>query len=44
VICFNHEGFLGPNEEWPPMFDQFEHPKEFEVVGIVVLFGRGEGG
>ena len=44
VVHFDYEGFFGPYEVQPPMFDRLEHSKELEIVGIVVLFSGGERG
>jgi len=44
VVHFYYKGFLSPDEVGPPVVYHFNHPKELEVVGIVVLFGGGECG
>jgi len=43
VVCFYHEGFLGPDEVGPPVVYCLDYSKELEVMSIVVLFGGGEG-
>jgi hypothetical protein len=44
VVHLYHEGFLGPDKVRPPVVYRFDHSEEFEVVGIVILFGGGECG
>ena len=44
MVHLYYKGFLGPDEVGPPVVYRFDHSKEFEVVGIVVLFGGGESG
>jgi hypothetical protein len=44
VVCFYHEGFLGPDEVRPLVVYRFDYSKEFEVMGIIVLLSGGEGG
>jgi hypothetical protein len=43
VVHFYHKGFLGPDEVESPVVYCFDYSEELEVVGIVVLFGGGEG-
>ena len=44
MVCLYHEGFLGPDEVGPLVVYRFDHPKEFEVISVVVLFSGGECG
>ena len=44
VVRLYYKGFFGPNEVGPPVVYRFDHPKELEVVSVIVLFGRGERG
>jgi len=44
VVCFNYEGFFGPDEVWPPVVDGFHDSQKLEVMGVIVLFHGGEGG
>ena len=44
MVCFYHKGFLSPDEVGPPVVYRFDHPKELEVMGVVVLLGGGECG
>ena len=42
MVHFYYKGFLGPDEVGPLVIYRFDHPKEFKVMRIIVLFGGGE--
>ena len=42
MVCLNDERLFGLDEVGSLVLDRFEHPQEFEVVGVIVLFSQGK--